>query len=522
MTADLGLRRPFVRTAFVAGCGFVTLGVLLHLPMLLMARHTGWVLAQMPMDAPMITGMALIPIGLVIATYGLLPSHRPALQSEIVIRAGQEGRLNHRHWILLVVLTIGLVIDVMKPASLGFVVPGMRREYGLSREVVALFPLVALTGTFVGSLVWGAFADRCGRKSAILLAALMFVGTTICGAMPAFEWNLGMCFLMGSSAGGMLPVVYALLSETIPARHRGWALVLMGGLGAAGGYLAASGLSALLQPMFGWRVMWLLGLPTGLLLVLMGGLIPESPRFLVNVGRLHEAREVLRRYGATIEVRVAGQVAAALAPSTSAASGSAALVALSCVALAWSMVNFGLLLWLPNELVSRGESIDAMSRMLAKSTLVGLPAIVLVAPLYSRWSTRGTVVLCGGLTVTGLMAFLLGDLVGLPVGASIAILILGSNALLATLLPYAAEAFPAAVRGRATGWVAGCTKFGGIIAQALSAAAIVPALGVMSAVLVAALAAPLAVLAARGPETRGLELDEPPSEPDLQPAQRVA
>jgi hypothetical protein len=47
-------------------------------------------------------------------------------------------------------LAVALVIDVMKAASLGFVVPGMRVEYGLSFSAVAVLPFVALLGTTVG------------------------------------------------------------------------------------------------------------------------------------------------------------------------------------------------------------------------------------------------------------------------------------------------------------------------------------------------------------------------------------
>ena len=50
----------------------------------------------------------------------------------------------------------------------------------------------------------------------------------------------------------------------------------------------------------------------------------------------------------------------------------------------------------------------------------------------------------------------------------VALLIVGSNGIIAILLPYAAESFPLRVRGRATGWVAACTKAGGVFAQALS------------------------------------------------------
>ena len=110
----------------------------------------------------------------------------------------------------------------------------------------------------------------------------MFVGTSICGAMPSLSWNVGMCFMMGAAAGGMLPVTYALLAEMMPSKHRGWALVLVGGLGAVGGYFAASGLSALLSR-FRWRILWLLNLPTGLSLVLLSALVPESAKFLLPV-----------------------------------------------------------------------------------------------------------------------------------------------------------------------------------------------------------------------------------------------
>src|SRR5690606_27564138 len=110
---------------------------------------------------------------------------------------------------------ITLAIDVMKPATLGFVMPGMTAEYGMGTSRASLLALFALTGTAIGSVVWGRIADRFGRRSAILLSALMFIGTAICGAMPTFGWNLAMCFLMGASAGGLLPITFTLMAETV-------------------------------------------------------------------------------------------------------------------------------------------------------------------------------------------------------------------------------------------------------------------------------------------------------------------
>ncbi|MES1971955.1 MAG: MFS transporter [Pseudomonadota bacterium] len=497
--------------AFALGCIAVTSGVLLHIPTFLMGRNMGYRLAGMPMDAGMIFGMFLIVGGVIVAAYGLLPRNLAAQRAagaDITISAPEDAALGWAHWRLMLVLVVALVIDVMKPASLGFTVPGMIGEYGVPRATVSLVPFFALMGTVVGSMLWGVIADVYGRKASILLSAVMFVGTSICGAMPSLAWNIGMCFMMGAAAGGMLPVTYALLAEMMPNRHRGWSLVLVGGLGAVGGYFAASGLSALLQPIFGWRILWLANLPTGLTLVLLGGLIPESAKFLLARGRNTEAEAVVRRFGATLRrgpSPVIDRKAAQGALTGSKLLGK--LAALTVAAITWGLVNFGLLLWLPADLVAKGYSVAVSSRLLAESALIAFPTVFLCALMYSRWSTKWSLVTTIAVTLAGLAGVLRLDLAGsgspvLPV----ALLIVGSNGILAILLPYTAESFPLRVRGRATGWVAACTKAGGLLAQGLSIAALIPSMGLAAAIIMAPGAVALALVAWFGRETRGGDL----------------
>ena len=269
--------------AFWIGCLLIVAGVLCHFPMFIMSSHMGYQMAGMPMDSTMLTGMFMIPTGLIMAIYGLMPrldQLRGNLQYETVQFHIQEGTvLNLEHWKLAVVLIVALAVDVMKPTTLGFVMPGMVKEYEITRQTAGYLALFALTGTMVGSLIWGRFADSFGRRAAILLSALMFIATAICGAMPTFNWNLGMCFLMGAAAGGLLPITFTLMAEMIPAAHRGWLLVGLGGLGTAAGYFLAAGSATLLEPLFSWRILWLLGLPTGAIIILLNRFIPESPRF---------------------------------------------------------------------------------------------------------------------------------------------------------------------------------------------------------------------------------------------------
>jgi putative MFS transporter len=501
--------------AFVLGVVLVTGGVLMHAPMFLMGRHNHFILAGMPIGWDMILGMAAIIGGCGIAAYGLLPRNiagQLAASQDIVVTPPEDVPLSRSHWGLMSVLVIALVIDIMKPATLGFTLPGMMSEYRVSKATVSSFPFSALVGTVIGSIIWGILADIYGRKATILLSAVMFVGTSICGAMPSLAWNVGMCFMMGVAAGGMLPVTYALLAEMMPSKHRGWALVLVGGLGAVGGYFAASGFSALLQPVFGWRILWILNLPTGLSLVLLGAFIPESAKFLLSRGRREEAQRVMARFGSKArQTRAAEQVALERGPAV-ALTGRAffgKLFALSLAAICFSLINFGLLLWLPADLIAKGYSVGLSSRLLAESALIAFPTVFIVAWLYSRWSTKWSVVASLAVTLAGLAGVLWLELTGAgsPV-LPVALLIIGTNALIAMVLPYAAESFPLRIRGRTTGVVAACTKAGGMFAQLLAILALVPPLAIVSLAIMVPTAAALVLVAWFGKETRGRDLRE--------------
>ena len=498
---------------FVVGVLAVTAGVLLHAPMFWMGRDMHFMLAGMPMGMDMVIGMALIVAGVAVAAYGLLPrniSQQLAASQEIVVSPPEDAPLTAAHWTLMSVLVVALVIDIMKPASLGFTIPGMIDEYNVSEATASLVPFFALVGTVVGSIVWGVIADVYGRKASILLSAVMFVGTSICGAMPSLNWNIGMCFMMGAAAGGMLPVTYALLAEMMPSKHRGWSLVLVGGLGSVGGYLAASGLSALLQPVFGWRILWLLNLPTGLSLVLLGVLIPESAKFLLARGRREEARRVMARFGSEARSTRPAEAISLSKASTVALTGRSffgKLFALSLAAICYGLINFGLLLWLPTDLVAKGYSMELTSRLLAESALIAFPTIFVAAYVYSRFSTKWSVV--GSIAVTlaglaGILALEL-DLIRSPV-LPVALMIVGTNALIAMLLPYTAESFPLRIRGRTTGTVAACTKAGGMFAQFFAIMALIPPLDIASLVIVLPTVAALGLVALYGRESRGRDL----------------
>ena len=513
---------------FWAGAAACTIGVLLHLPMYYDARSMHYVMSGMKPDATMIIGMVLILLGLLCVLYGLVPFGSKEISrsvSRIRVRALDDAPITRQHVALLIVMALAVTIDVMKPTTLSFVAPGVAHEYGLKSPAnphghtsVAWLPLVGISGTVIGSLIWGSLSDRIGRRAAILFAGVLFVSTSICGAMPGFNWNLLMCLLMGISAGGMLPITFTLIAETIPARHRGWLMVLIGG-DIAGAYVITSWLAAELTPTYSWRILWLIGLPTGVLFIALNHWIPESPRYLLARGRDQEAEAVMTRYGAKAEeipeaeldplgATVRGNYAGLLNRRLLAPT-----VAITILGLGLGLVTYGFQQWVPTNLQHLGYSAVNSDYVVRNAALLGLPLTVLVAWMYGTLGSRKTIVTISALTALALLGFviegnslshqrtLLSLLLVVPLS--------GVSSVVAVVAGYAAEVYPTRIRSRGAGLAAGMTKAGGVLILAVVvAAAHVPSIAATAAIGAVPLILAALLFVWVGPETKQRRLEE--------------
>ncbi len=247
----------------------------------------------------------------------------------------------------------------------------------------------------------------------------------------------------------------------------------------------------------------------------MNRFIPESSKFLLMQGKIEEAAVIMRRFGSVVHTQSRAIVKTVLVPRSglaliTTAKYAGTTLALLLTGLGWRLLNFGLLLWLPANLSAKGYDIVTTSQLLTKSAFVALPVMFLAAYAYSQWSTKWSLVTSLGISGAGLLGILQMD-TGLLGGFDnpvlfLALLVIGANGIVATILPYAAENYPLHVRGRATGVVAASTKMGGMAAQIITAFGIYPSLGTTSLVLMVPVLGAMVLIGYFGQETRGVVL----------------
>jgi sugar porter (SP) family MFS transporter len=152
-----------------------------------------------------------------------------------------------------------------------------------------------LLGAMVGAGVSGALSDRLGRRTLILVAAVVFaIGAIGAGLAPSVAVLVVFRFVLGLGVGTASALVPAYISESAPTDVRG-SLSSLFQFAITIGILLAYLVNAAFAPADIWR--WPLALAVIPAAVLFVGMyfMPETPRWLVSKGREEEARRVLGR-----------------------------------------------------------------------------------------------------------------------------------------------------------------------------------------------------------------------------------
>ncbi len=158
--------------------------------------------------------------------------------------------------------------------------PAIAGEFHVPGSAVAEAVFLTLAFRPLGALIFGALADRFGRKPTLILNIVCYsVAELSCAFAPSLHSLLILRALFGIAMGGVWGVGAALTFETLPKEGRG---VFSGILqeGYAIGYLLAAGLFGLLFGWIGWRGLFIVGAAPLLLVPFVRSAVDESPVWL--------------------------------------------------------------------------------------------------------------------------------------------------------------------------------------------------------------------------------------------------
>ncbi|MFF7055066.1 MFS transporter [Achromobacter spanius] len=356
------------------------------------------------------------------------PAAAPLRGSADVGALLDDGPFTSMQKFVVILAALSIVMDGFDGQLIGFAIPMMIQEWGITREAFAPAVASGLIGMGIGSASAGLFADRYGRRMAVIVSVFVF-GTATCaiGLAPDALTVAVLRFVAGLGIGGALPSSTTMTAEFTPARRRTLAVTATIVCVPLGGMLAGF-FSGHVLPLYGWRASFFIG---GALAIVLGfalmAALPESPRFLARrpdrwnelsklLGRMGRPMPEGVRYTDAVEQAIEKQTALDLRsknqPSKNQASknqpphqhgGVRALFASNyrfdtialwvaffmCLTAVYSAFS-----WLPTMLSSEGLPLSVAGSGLTAYNLGGVIGALVCAVAMTRWGSRVPLVIC--------------------------------------------------------------------------------------------------------------------------------
>ena len=170
----------------------------------------------------------------------------------------------------------------------------IQEDFSLSSSGVGIVVSAVTAGALTGALATGPLTQRMSRRAIVLMAAVVFVvGATLAAVSPNVEVLVAARVVIGLAVGFASTVVPLYISEVVPSARRG-SMVAMFQLAITAGILLAYLVNAAFADAEEWRAVFALAAVPATVLFVGMLLLPNSPRWLVAVGRVDDAREVLK------------------------------------------------------------------------------------------------------------------------------------------------------------------------------------------------------------------------------------
>jgi EmrB/QacA subfamily drug resistance transporter len=171
---------------------------------------------------------------------------------------------DRRPWSILALLSVAQFMVILDVTVVNVALPSIRTALGYAPQdlqwVVSAY--VLMTGGLL--LLGGRMADLIGRRRVFLTGLIVFTGASLASALsPTTTALIASRAAQGLGAALLSPAALSIITTTYANAQRTTALSVWGAIGAGG---AAAGvlLGGMLTTWFGWRSVFFINLPVGL------------------------------------------------------------------------------------------------------------------------------------------------------------------------------------------------------------------------------------------------------------------
>ena len=225
-------------------------------------------------------------------------SSNPDLAASLAAKPQARPSLFSFQWLALANLAerrslvaggLGWMLDAMDVMLYSIVLTYLIREIAMDTSTAGLMNSLTLVASAIGGLLFGVVADRIGRTRALMTSILVYaLASAACGFSHTVPQLAVFRFILGLGMGGEWTAAAALIAETWRAEHRGKALGFMQSSYAIGEAIAAL-VVMVIQPRFGWRPVFFVGVLPAVLAFWVQRRVPEPEIWKQRAAQKSEA-----------------------------------------------------------------------------------------------------------------------------------------------------------------------------------------------------------------------------------------
>jgi len=206
------------------------------------------------------------------------------------------------HWRLLAMGGLGYTFDAMDGAMIAFILPPVSALWSLTNQQTGLLASSAMIGYLFGAFFAGTLGDLIGRRSVMMYAlAIYCLATLIAACAQSWQFLFGWRIIASFGTGAESAIIAPFLAEFVPRKLRGRFVGSLSGFFSFGFVFAALlGYFVVPNSPAGWRIVQIVTALPIVMLLWWRRSLPESPRWLIQRGRLPEAAAEVQRIEAEL------------------------------------------------------------------------------------------------------------------------------------------------------------------------------------------------------------------------------